>query len=46
MKTHLAIAILAVLLFISAVENKVAFVAAALIAAFIPDADNSFSGIG
>ena len=46
MKTHLAIVVLAILLFIGLVENKVVFVVAALVAAFIPDADNSFSGIG
>ncbi len=45
-KTHLAITIFFILLFIPAVENKVVFSAVALIATFLPDMDSRFSSIG
>jgi len=45
-RTHLAITLFFVLLFISVVEYKFAFVLVALLATFIPDADSKFSTLG
>ncbi|MBI3623102.1 metal-dependent hydrolase [Candidatus Pacearchaeota archaeon] len=45
-KTHLAITVFFILLFLPAVNNKVVFVAVALIATFIPDIDSRYSTIG
>ena len=45
-KTHLAISILAILIFINAVENKIIFVIAVLVATLMPDIDSKFSGVG
>jgi len=45
-KTHLAIALLAVLLFLPSVSAKLIFVPVALIAALMPDLDTSNSKIG
>ena len=44
--THLTITIFFILLFISKVEYKFAFVLVALLATFIPDIDSKFSKIG
>ena len=44
--THLSITLFFVLLFISSVESKLAFVLVALLATFIPDIDSKFSKIG
>jgi len=46
LKTHLAITILAVLAFISAVEYKFVFVLMAFIGTILPDIDSGFSTIG
>ncbi len=45
-RTHLSITLFFVLLFISVVEYKFAFVLVALFATFIPDADSKFSTLG
>ncbi len=45
-RTHLSITLFFILLFISVVEYKFAFVLAALLATFIPDADSKFSTLG
>lgn len=45
-RTHLLITLFFVLLFISVVEYKFAFVLVALLATFIPDADSKFSTFG
>jgi len=45
-RTHLAITILAILLFIPHVSVKIPFVIIALAATFIPDVDNMFSTLG
>jgi len=45
-RTHLSITLFFVLLFISVVEYKFAFVLAAFLATFIPDADSKFSTLG
>jgi len=45
-KTHLLITLFFVLLFLSAVEQKLIFVVVALIATFIPDVDSRFSTFG
>ena len=45
-RTHLSITLFFVLLFISVVEYKLAFVSVALLATFIPDADSKFSTLG
>ena len=45
-RTHLAITSFFVLLFISYVEHKWAFVLVAFIATFIPDIDSKFSSLG
>jgi membrane-bound metal-dependent hydrolase YbcI (DUF457 family) len=45
-KTHLAIAIFFILLFLSFVEYKLIFVLVTLFATFIPDIDSRFSTIG
>lgn len=45
-RTHLLITFFFVLILFSSVENKVVFVAVALIATFIPDIDTKFSKLG
>lgn len=45
-RTHLSITLFFILLFISVVEYKFAFVLVALLATFIPDADSKFSTLG
>lgn len=45
-RTHLAITICAILIFISSVEHKLIFVLVMLIATFIPDIDSKFSTFG
>jgi len=45
-KTHLAITLFFVLVFLSVVEHELIFVVVALIATFIPDVDSRFSKIG
>ena len=45
-RTHLSITLFFVLLFISVVEYKFAFVLVAFLATFIPDADSKFSTLG
>ena len=45
-RTHIAISVLAVFLLIGAVENKIIFFVAAIIATFIPDIDSNVSSIG
>jgi len=45
-RTHLAITLCFVLLFISNVEHKIIFIAVALFATFIPDIDYKFSTLG
>jgi len=45
-KTHLAITLFFVLLFIGAVEQKAVFVVVALVAALIPDVDSGYSKLG
>lgn len=46
LKTHLAITILAILIFFQEVNNQIWFVVIALIATLIPDIDSSSSTIG
>ncbi|HLD37786.1 MAG TPA: metal-dependent hydrolase [Candidatus Nanoarchaeia archaeon] len=46
LRTHMAIALFAVLLFVSHVNYKFAFVIVALAAAALPDADSAFSTVG
>lgn len=45
-RTHLSITLFFVLLVISSIEHKLAFVLVALIATFIPDVDSQFSSLG
>jgi len=45
-RTHLAIAVFAILLLLSHVSNKLLFVIVVLIATFIPDIDSGFSTLG
>lgn len=45
-RTHLAIVIFFILLFISSVNDKLVFVLVTLIATFIPDVDSKFSKLG
>jgi len=45
-RTHIAITICAILIFISSVEHKLIFVLVMLIATFIPDVDSKFSTLG
>lgn len=45
-RTHLAIAVFAIILFLSRVSNKLLFVLLVLSATFIPDIDNAFSTVG
>lgn len=45
-RTHLAVAVFAILLFINSVESRLLFVVVTLIATFIPDIDSRFSTIG
>mgnify|MGYP001565121463 CR=1 FL=1 len=46
LKTHLAIAILLVLIFLSSVEHKISFVLITFFAVILPDIDSGFSTIG
>jgi inner membrane protein len=46
LKTHLAITVFFVLLFLPVVEDKVIFVVVALIATYIPDIDSRYSKLG
>jgi membrane-bound metal-dependent hydrolase YbcI (DUF457 family) len=46
LKTHLAILAFALLLMVDSVTYKVAFVAIAVVATFLPDIDNGFSTLG
>lgn len=46
LKTHLAIALSAIMLMIGAVEYKFAFVAITLVATLLPDIDSGFSTLG
>mgnify|MGYP001579329225 CR=1 FL=1 len=46
LRTHFAITLFAVLVFISNVEYKISFVLMAFIATFIPDLDTPFSKVG
>jgi len=46
LKTHIIITIFGILLFISKVNQKLAFVVVALLATFIPDIDSRFSKAG
>jgi len=45
-KTHLAITLFFILLFLSNIEHKLVFVLVALLATFIPDIDFKYSKIG
>lgn len=45
-RTHLAIAVFAILLMIPHISNRFLFVAVVLIATFIPDIDSGFSTLG
>lgn len=45
-RTHLAVAVLGILLLVSAVEYKLIFVISTLIATFLPDIDSKFSTVG
>lgn len=45
-RTHLSITLFFILIFISVVEYKFAFVLVAFLATFIPDADSKFSTLG
>ncbi|MBU0894049.1 MAG: metal-dependent hydrolase [Nanoarchaeota archaeon] len=46
LKTHLAITLAFILLFINSVESKLVFVIVALIATYIPDVDSRYSTLG
>jgi len=46
LRTHLALIVLFVLLFLKHVSNQFLFIAVALIASFIPDIDTAFSKLG
>ncbi len=46
LKTHLAISIFFILIFLQSVEHKIIFVAVAVIATYIPDIDSRYSRIG
>ena len=46
LKTHIAITIFGILVFLSSVNHKLAFVVVALIATFIPDVDSRYSNLG
>lgn len=45
-RTHLAISVLGILLFLPHVSNEIIFVVAVLVATFLPDIDTGFSTIG
>jgi inner membrane protein len=45
-RTHLAIAVFVILLFVNHVNNPVAFVIVTLIATMLPDVDSAFSTLG
>lgn len=45
-RTHLAIVVFAIILFISQVSNKLLFIFVALIATMLPDIDTAFSTLG
>lgn len=46
LRTHVAVAVLVILLFLSQVNNKIIFFIVALIATIIPDIDTGFSTVG
>lgn len=46
LRTHLALVVLAIILFVSHVNNQLLFVFVALIATLLPDVDTGFSTIG
>lgn len=46
LKTHLAITLALILIFIASVQNVLIFIITAFIATFIPDIDNGFSTLG
>jgi inner membrane protein len=46
LRTHVAISVLAILIFISSVEDKLVFVLITLFATILPDIDSRFSTIG
>lgn len=46
LKTHLAFAVIAIILLLQSVNNKIIFVAMVLIATALPDADTAFSAAG
>lgn len=46
LKTHIAITVFGIMLFILSVDHKLAFVVVALIAAFVPDVDSRYSSLG
>ncbi len=46
LRTHVAIAVLFILLFLPHVESKIVFGVAALVASFLPDIDCGFSTLG
>jgi inner membrane protein len=46
LKTHLAFAFLAIILFMSYIDNSIVFVIALLLGTILPDVDTGFSSIG
>ena len=46
LKTHLAIGILAILIFLPHITSKIIFIAVALISSILPDADTAYSYVG
>ena len=46
LKTHLAISIFFILLFLPAVEDKIIFIIVTLVATYIPDIDSRYSKLG
>ena len=46
LRTHLALTVLVLTLFISQVNNKIPFLIVGLVATLLPDIDNGFSSIG
>ncbi len=46
LKTHLMIAIFAIILFVNSVNDKLVFVSLVLLTTFLPDIDSGFSSLG
>lgn len=46
LRTHLALAVLAIILFVGHVDNRLLFIFVALIATMLPDIDTAFSTLG